>query len=386
MLDSEKKLTIVHTEASNGWGGQEIRILTESKWFRKRGYNIIIATSRESKLGEIARKEGFEVEYFALRKSSVISDIIRLAIWLRKIKPDVLATHSSEDSWAGLIAGRIAKVPVLIRYRHVSVPLFPNIANRLLYRSLCDKIITTADCISRELIEKIGVPLEKVSTIPTGIDPYSIEITNLDRFALAKKLNLSEAGRFIGCIAVLRSWKGHNVLMQAFEKISAQFPEHHLVIMGDGPAMEGLKMLQESLSSKSRIHFMGHQQNPHEWLKAFDIIVLASIKNEGIPQSLLQAMFAGVPVVGTNAGGIPEIVIDGKTGWLAEAGSIESLAQKLTDAILNRDEALRRAENAKKFVNENFTLEKMGSAVESLMIDFLKSNRTQSFIPAGKSR
>ena len=363
-----KKLIICHTEASNGWGGQEIRILSESEWFRNRGHKIYIGCVKNGILEKKAIGKGFDIKDFEFRKSAVLFDIVRIAAWLKRIRPHVLATHSSEDSWAGLIAGRIAGVPLSIRYRHVSVEVKPNIANKILYCHLCDGVITTADCISRDLADKLGLGTDKVFTIPTGIVPPECKIDReTARIELAKRLGLPENTRFISCIAVLRGWKGHEFLFRAFDNVSPKVPHHHLLIAGEGPAKEGLEMLRGQLSAGGKIHFLGHVDNPFEIFRGSDLAVLPSIKNEGVPQSLLQAMFAECPALGTKIGGIPEIVKHGNTGWLVEPASIESLAQGILNALTNYDESRRMAENALKYVRENFTLDKMGERVEKVM-------------------
>lgn len=374
LKDEAKGLIISHTEASDGWGGQEIRILTESKWLRSRGHLVLLGCSRGSILGKKAANEGFSVENFNFKKRTVILDIIKICAWLRKTKPKVLATHSSEDSWAGLIAGRICRVPLLIRYRHVSVEIKPNFANRFLYNYLCDGVITTAECIRRELIFKLGLKDGKIRTIPTGINPPEFR-TNREnaRIELAKRLGLNEGARFISCIAVLRGWKGHELLMRAFKEISAKIKNYHLLIAGDGPAKIGLNMLREQLGLIDRIHFLGHVDDPYPIFRGSDLAVLASIKNEGVPQSLVQAMFAGCPTLGTNTGGIPEVVIPGKTGWLVESGSVNALAEGIYNAIIEKGKSEQMATNAMRFVQSNFTIDHMGESVENMIFDFLNS-------------
>lgn len=363
-----EKLKVCHTEASNGWGGQEIRILSESLWFRNRGHQIFLGCAKGGALEQKAKKEGFEVKSFDFRKRAVLFDILGLVSWLRKIKPHILATHSSEDTWAGLIAGKIAGVPISIRYRHVSVEVKPNVANKILYHYLCDGVITTANCITRDLNVKLGLDLNRIFTIPTGIIPPEFTIDRESaRIELGRRLGLPDTARFISCVAVLRGWKGHEFLFRAFNTVSGKIPSHHLLIAGEGPAREGLQMLREQLNMRDKIHFLGHVNNPIEIFRGSDLAVLPSIRNEGVPQSLIQAMFAECPVLGTKIGGIPDIVKPGETGWLVEPASIESLANGILSAIKNNSESQRMVANALKFVRENFTLDNMGRRVEETM-------------------
>jgi len=119
----DSKLTILHTEASNGWGGQEIRILSEAEWFRDQGYRIILANPQNGQLNAKARARGFEVFDIPFEKKTQLRDFFRVRKLIQDHKPDVIGTHSSVDSWVGLLAASLCRVPCRLRYRHVSTPV-----------------------------------------------------------------------------------------------------------------------------------------------------------------------------------------------------------------------------------------------------------------------
>lgn len=357
-------LTIVHTEASDGWGGQEIRILSEAKWFRAQGHRVVLVAPAHAQLTKRVGEAGFETHVLPFTKGSQALDVFRLGRLLRQLRPQVLGTHSSVDSWVGLLAGRMCGVPALLRYRHVSTPVKPNWPNRWQYRSLCEHTLTTGECIRQALIESTGVAPERVTSVPTGIEPpKNLPEREAARLALCGELKVPPTSRFLGCVAVLRSWKGQSHLMAAFDSLADKFPEHHLVLVGDGPGWEGLNKVKDQMKARERIIFTGHQSDPWRFFRGFDAAVLPSTKNEGIPQSLLQAMFAECPVLGSQAGGIPEIVRQGETGLLVPPADAGALALGLEEILRKPEEAQRRVRAALEFVRRGFLLEGMGRKV-----------------------
>jgi glycosyltransferase involved in cell wall biosynthesis len=377
--DTPGKLRIVHTEASAGWGGQEIRTFQEARWMRSRGHRVVLYAPERSEIYRRFQNEGFEVNSVRLEKRTQWFDTIKLAREFRRLKPDVVATHSSVDSWVGLLAAKAARIPVAMRYRHVSAPVRPNALNRFLYGRCSHHVLTTAECIRTQLVQQLRLDRDHVTCVPTGIDaPNFSSSRESDRRALCERLNLPGTTRFIGCVAVLRSWKGQDYLLEAFEQIAPQFPDHHLALVGEGPYRGPLESKRDQLQNARRIHFVGHQNDPWPFFRAFDIAVLPSFKDEGVPQSLLQAMFAECPVVGTKAGGIPEIVMEGQTGLLANPKSSDDLARAITAALLSGVESEARARKALTFVRERHTLDKMGEAVLGIISRYLPGQLPQN--------
>ena len=363
----------MHTEASPGWGGQEIRIMEEMRWFRQRGHDLMLIAPSHSKLVEHAGSEGFKLDHLAFTKNKLASEIWRMFGLIGKFKPHVLATHSSVDSWAALIAGKLRGVPCRVRYRHVSTPIKGHFLNRWQYRSLCNLVLTTGECIRKPLIQTFSIPRDKVVSAPTAVRPPEVILSKSEaRSNLKAELNLGSEARFLGQVSVLRSWKGHFVLIDAFAQIAQEFPDFHLVLVGSGPIEKRIAQELKHHPLKDRIHLVGHKSNPWPYFRALEVAVLASLSNEGIPQSLLQAMYAEIPVVGTDVGGIPEILFHGKTGLLVKPGDATSMSQALK-RILD-DESLRTnlCSTSLELVQTAFKWDNLGTKLEALFCKCLK--------------
>ena len=155
--------------------------------------------------------------------------------------------------------------------------------------------------------------------------------------------------------------------MSAFESIAKEFPEHRLLLVGEGPGRPRLEKYRDGLATKDRILLVGHQNDPWLFFRGMDAAVLPSYKDEGIPQSLLQAMFAECPVLGATTGGIPEIVIDGETGLLFPPKTIQELAGALVSTLRDAEKTKGRVIRALELVRSRHTLDEMGNRVLAII-------------------
>lgn len=360
----DRPLVVVHTEASDGWGGQDIRVLREAEWFRAQGHQIHLVTPPTGGLFQHAVSSGFSPIPMRLNKRTRIADFFRLRRLFAALRPDVVATHSSIDSWMGLTAAASVGVPCRLRYRHVSTPVRPNPLNRWMYRRLASHAVTTADFISRHLVEQLGLSPERVTAVPTGVERPAVLPAREDaRRAAAAELGLPATTRFIGQVSVLRSWKGHADLIAAFDRLAADDPHLHLLIVGEGPYRWRVEEHRRAAAFAHRIHLVGHRENPWPLFRAMQVCCLCSISNEGVPQALEQAMLAGTPVVGTDVGGISELIGPGKTGLLVPRSAPAALAAAVHGLLGDPEFAGGLAHAAAQHVADERNSDVMGHAV-----------------------
>lgn len=369
--------TIVHTEASISWGGQGIRILTESLWMRDRGHRLVILAPEQSRLLAEAGNAGLETHAVPFSKSTQAADLRKLVWYLRHLRPDILNTHSSVDTWVSCLAGKLCRIPAIIRTRHLGKPVHSHLLNRWLYGSLCHHVFTTGEGTTQALIRNLRLPPSQVSTIPTGIQPPAkLPERDAARRAFTKILNLPPATRFIGCLAVLRQGKGHHVLIEAFRQIQAQLPSHHLLIIGDGGYRHVLETLIKDANLQPRIHLTGYRADTWNVLRALDVHVLASTSVEGTPQAILQAQFANCPVIGSSSGAITEVITHGHTGLLVPLGGAEPLAHALLHLLTHAHDADRMAQTARQYVQSHHTLDQMGAHILAQYDKLLRGRTT----------
>jgi glycosyltransferase involved in cell wall biosynthesis len=340
--------TVLHTESSPGLGGQEIRTLAEARWTAARGWRVILACQPGGRLLERAREAGIEAMPLAMRGPWDARALLALLRLIRREGVSVVHAHSSVDAWLGGMAARAARVPV-VRTRHVSIPI--RRGWNPVYTWLADRVITSGEAVRRLVIEA-GAQPDRVVAIPAGV--------NLDEFpfrarseAVAKELGLSRP--VIGSVAMFRGSKGHLHLLDAFVMVRRQHPGARLLLVGEGIRRAWVEGLARARGLAEAVVFTGFRSDVPALLGAMDCFVLASTRTEGVPQSLLQAFAAGVPVVASAVGGVPEVVLDGETGLLAEAQSGESLARAILAVLADPPGAERRAMAARRLVEARFS-------------------------------
>ena len=340
--------TVLHTESSPGLGGQELRTLQEARWTRERGWRVILACQPGGRLLDRARAAGLEALAVPMRGAWDAGSVARLVSLIKRERVTIVHTHSSVDAWLGGLAARVARVPV-VRTRHVSIPI--RRGWNPVYTWLADRVITSGEAI-RRIVVGAGVRPDRVVAISAGVDLADFPFRARSG-SLAVDLGLSAP--VIGSVAMFRGSKGHAHLLEAFGRVRARHPEATLLLVGDGIRRAWVEGLARDAGLGDAVVFTGFRPDVPPLLGVMDCFVLASTRTEGVPQSLLQAFAAGVPVVASAIGGIPEVVADGATGLLVQAGSAEALAGGIERVLDDRAEADRRALAARALVEERFS-------------------------------
>ena len=371
----ETCLTIVHTDEAGTPGGLSLRILSEASWMQRLGHRLVIVAPEESMLMREARQASFETYALRFAKKTQAVDLVILTRYLRRLAPDILNTHGSVDSWVGCLAGRLSRVRGIIRTRHSSTPVRTHSLNRWLYRSLCDHVITTSDMTTSTLRRTLDLPVDHVSTVSTGIEPpVTLPTHHVARQALIDELGLPPCARFVGCIGRLGrdDRKGQRLLIDAFDHIQTRYPHYHLLLVGDGEMRLPLEQQIEALKLQSRVHLLGHRTDPWSVLRALDVKVLVSTWGEGIAQALLQAQLVGCAVIGSDVGGIPEIVRHEETGLIVPGGEVEPLSHALVRLFDNASLRERLSQQASQNVHRYHNLDRMGAKLLAIYQQLLE--------------
>jgi glycosyltransferase involved in cell wall biosynthesis len=358
-MSTAARLRILHTEASLGWGGQEIRVLTEARGVARRGHEVAIAAPAQARIFTEAPRYGVEAIALPIGRKRV-GALLALRGLIARRAFDVVNTHSSTDSWLAALACRsLAGAPPIVRTRHISAPVPRNAATRWLYNGAIERIVTTGERLRTQVIGETGAEDARVISIPTGIDLERFRPA--DRRAARAALGLESAAPIVGIVATLRSWKGHRYLLQALATM--QRSDVRLIVVGDGPQRAALEALAAQLGIAERVQFAGNQPDVAPWMQSFDVFCLPSYANEGVPQALMQAMACGLAVVTTPVGSIAEIVTPGETGVIVAPED----ATALRDAIVALlDDAPRRnalGTNAAQVASERFGEARMVDAM-----------------------
>ena len=160
-------MKVLHTEWSDGWGGQEIRIISEMKALRKNGVELCLATRAHSTIKQKALEEGFEVFEIPFKGNFDFVSIYKLSQIIKREHIDIVNTHSGKDTWVGGIAAKLSGAK-FIRTRHLSNPINPSRTNFI--NELADYIITTGESVKESMIKNNRINSDRIISIPTGED------------------------------------------------------------------------------------------------------------------------------------------------------------------------------------------------------------------------
>jgi glycosyltransferase involved in cell wall biosynthesis len=356
-----RPLFIVHTESSLGWGGQEIRILSEAQGLIGRGHQVTLLCPPESRIH--AEAAAWKVPVVAVpiarKRPAGVRALFR---WLKRHRCDVVSTHSSTDSWLAAIALLALGRPYpMVRTRHISAPVPRNLPTRWLYTHATARIVTTGEALKKELIETNGYRAARIDSVPTGID--GARFAPGDRAAARASLGLPAEGTLVGIVATLRSWKGHRYLVEAVAALPGTVA---LAIVGDGPQRKALEALVDKLGLRTRVRFAGNQRDVLPWLQALDIFVLPSYANEGVPQALVQAMLAGLPCVTTHAGSIAELAVPEQTALVVPPQDVPALRAAIERILKDPSLGKRLGAAARKHCSERYSYERMLERMETI--------------------
>ena len=315
--------------------------------------------------------------YFDLSQDSMRGLRI-LALWrvyqyLKKHQFDVIICNRFKMVSIILLLNKLLKIPLCIGISHVL-----NEYNRK-YRQLQVKLLAdqhwhfvgVSDAVKDYLINyNCGFTQPNTITIPNAIDVLKSDNSQLERNIARERLNLPLEKRIIGTIGQLFPRKGHRFLISALAKIKHQFPDADIAIIGRGLEEGALKKLITESGLEGRVHLLGFKDNALQYVKAFDIWAMPSLK-EGLPLALLEGISGHLPVIATN---IPEMhdIIKGVEGELFNPGDIDELANGLKNYLSLSPQALQhKGETAFRYLLANHSIDEYRASYLQLITSSL---------------
>jgi len=359
-------IRVLHTEWSDGWGGQEIRIVNEMIAMRERGVELFLACRENATIKEKAQEAGFKVFTLPFRGNTDVKTLYKLVKIIKTYHIDIVNTHSGKDTWVGGIAAKIAGSK-FIRTRHLSNPIDTSRMNFI--NELADYIFTTGESVRKDMIEHNRIDPEKILSVPTGIDATLFDPARYSRPEARKKFGFAEDEIIIGIVAVLRQFKRHDLFLEAAQDLLDRCKERKLkfAIAGDGPRKAEIENLIKRLNIEEHVVMFGHLDNVPEFLRAIDVFALTSDSKEGVPQSVIQALLMNKKVVATEAGSTADLYCDGNF-VLIPVGSKDEIVKGVCRQIETEEK------NTREYMMKNFTTQTMANTVERVYKELLDEN------------
>jgi glycosyltransferase involved in cell wall biosynthesis len=366
------KMNILYITNHLNIGGITSYCLTLATGLKNKGHKIYIASSGGVMLPEFI-KQGITYLPAPIKTKKEIGPKIAmcefvLAPAIRRFDIDIIHSHSRTTQVLGALLSRHTGVPHIFTCHG----FFKRRWLRRIFPCWGDKVIAISEQVKEHLIRDFGVDENKINVIHNGIDADKFKITDLASSSESrKKIGLGN-GPVVGIVARLSDVKGHKYLIEAMKDVLKEIPDAQLLVCGDGKEKNSLVKLADQLGISKSVFFKPEAQGTSDVLSAMDVFVMPSL-HEGLGLALMEAMAAGLPVIGSDIGGIKTLIEDGVTGLLVRPTDSQGLSRAIVMVLADRGRAILLARNAYYFIRENFSQEKMVDETERLYRECLKA-------------
>ncbi len=364
MKPGQTKIHIMHVQESLEVGGMENGIVNLVNRMDKGVFSLsVCCINRTGALRERIVDRSVKVFDLGQKEGIACGLPFRLRALFRKERVDIVHTHNFYSGFYGIPGARLAGVPLVVHGEHGTLVLDKRaraIAIRLL-SAFVDSFLTVSKALKEDFIRKTGIDAGKVKVIVNGVDTEKFSVS-LNKEEQKRRLNIAANSKVIGSVGRLVPVKNYRLLLEAAQRLSAEDINLTCVFLGDGPCRQDLKRSAEKYGLKAL--FLGERSGVAEVLAALDVFVLSSL-NEGMSNTILEAMAAGKPVVATDVGGNSELVNDGITGFLVASGDQHALAAKIKTLLGDQRLAAAMGTAGKEKIEREFSLQRMVTNYEN---------------------
>ena len=361
---------IFFTESSVNIGGQELQALQQMAALNANGYKAILLCKPSSKIGALARGRGLAVFEIAFKNPFDILSIFRVLELIKQFKPQAIFSHGSRDAYISFVARLLLSFKKSFRkillyrvktFQHGSPIAFP-------YNYFFSKTLTPSENLRSKLLENSAIHPNKIEVLYPGIHFNSLDQQGQDLPAWILEWLSSHPGPIISHGAILRGEKGHKTILMALVQVKKTFPNVRYLIAGEGFEKSMLEAEIARLDLTNNVLLTGILSHIAPLLRLSDIAVLPSLI-EPLGMFQIESQYLEVPTIVSNVGGVPETILDQKTGLMIEAGNADSWAKAIIWTLSNPNEAKKMAQEGKRFVTNKFSL----SANTSKLIELIEA-------------
>ena len=370
-------------------GAQEVALYAVSHLDPSKFRPLLVAGPGGLLTDEAKTLAGVDVHILSslARRVHVFADLaalVELIFLFRRLRPTIVHTHSSKAGILGRWAAWCARVPVIIHTIHGYgiTPAQPSWLRRILIllERMTGRITTHWIAVAKADIEK-GIEWglfdrTQVSVVRPGIDPLPFQtvINKATRQTLRSEFGAGPADFLVGTVACLKPQKAPEDFVAVAKLVCETIPNARFVLIGDGDLRPRIESLIDANGLHARLRLAGWRRDISTVMKVFDAFLLTS-HWEGLPRVLLEARTIGLPVVATRVGGVEEAIVQGRHGWLSDAGDIAGLSAHLIRVLQSQDEEPHRRVHSMEALPKEFHLDEMVKQYESLYDRLLDDRR-----------
>lgn len=368
-------MRLLQVTASKGWRGHEQKIIYLYEAFKDYGYveDQWIICPNNSEVFRIAKEKNMQVFGYDIKSEYDLKFAKELKKFAEANRADVIFIHNSESHTQAVLSALLynLKVP-LVLCRTLIKRVDTNFFRKWKYNY---KAIKKIICVSYPVVDVLKYAVKDHSKLcVVG------SVTDVNKFKkqqktgmLHKEFNIPEEYKIIGNIAAFTGFKDHKTWVNAVSELYKRGLKAKYILVGDGPLETEIRNQVKELGLENEIIFAGFRKDIPEILPEFDLFLFTS-NNEPTGGVLLESYACHVPIVAANAGGIPEVVVNGETGLLAEVGNPVSFADHVEVLIHNPELQQKFIRNGYQFLIENFTKEVIAKKMFDELDEVLKNN------------
>jgi len=349
-------------------GGVTSYVLTLGTGLKKRGHNVYVASSGGLMLPRFI-EEGIKYIQIPIRTKKevgpkILACTFKLNKFLKNENIDIVHSHSRTTQ---VLASLLNKKKGIV---HITTwhGYFKRRILRRLFPCWGKKVIAISEQVKDHLIKDFKVDEKDIIVIHNGIDVNNFRDPDHQLKARIKREYGLGDSAVVGIVARLSDVKGHKYLIDAMKEVIKEFPGVNLLIIGEGREKDRLIRLAKNLEITKNVFFVPEVQDTKAVLSAMDVFVMPSLK-EGLGLALMEAMASGLPVVGSNVGGIKTLIKDGVNGLLVEPTDVAGISRAILELLRNKGKADYLGEQARNFISENFSQEKMVRETEKVYME-----------------
>jgi sugar transferase (PEP-CTERM/EpsH1 system associated) len=356
-----QKINIMLVVLKLDFGGAENLVINIAQKLSRNRYRLSICSlENPTSFADCLKDSGIRLISLDKKKGFDFLLPLRLAWIMRKEQVHISHTHNRCALMYGTLAAKLAGVPVVINTRHGSGV---KVRYKFLWKAN-DKIVAVCEHARNVFLENSGIDPKKVKTILNGIDIHKYKKTE-DTLSIRRKFGIGNSEWLVGTVGRLAHEKDYLTLLKSFMNVLQEIPFCRLVMVGDGELRTKLENDVKTLGIEKKVSLIGFQHNIVEIMSVFDVFVLSSI-TEGLPLVIMEAMAVKAPVVATNVGGTPEVVVDGETGILVPPKDPQKMAEAIITILRNSNLAKKMGEAGRKKIEEKFNLDRMVREYEAV--------------------
>jgi len=362
-MTMERRLRVLFALTSKQWGGNEKWTLLAAGGLLKRGHDVCVLWSHPVIRDEVARR-GIPGRHVRLWGDVNPIGFVRLWLELVRRRPDVLVLTKQREYWMGGAAARIAGRPRVVLRLGLKRRLRADIKRRLSFGRFADAVVVNSTAVRDALRESPWLDHGKIALIENGVptDPVG---PGAARQAL-RGVGVPEGSRVVLGAGRLAKQKGFDVLVDAFRAVRTAVPDAHLVIAGGGHDMEKLRARAVRLGLGEVVHLPGHVDAVRRLMAGSDVYALSS-RNEGMANTLLEAMSVGCAIAATDVSGTAEAVRDGREALVVPPEDPAALAEAVTTLLRDPALAERLGAAARERAEERFGVDRMLDELEGVL-------------------